>query len=297
VHKSKGVSKFDGLLTVRFPPLSIVTLKNIVGDENDEGSEDEETNSSNKKRRKTQPSVCVKGIVFSGTMRDIAKSAMEGVFKEDDILAVGGYEVQILSLCGASTMTNAPKSARPTILGAMRSNKLSSSKLLLPSSNDAKVERKPPAQPQKLEKTQRPSLGARKISTTTQNLARRPLLSTTNSQVVPQKLATLKRPARSTIKQASASAIATVDSSVLPHIPLPSSIRRALKQHQVVAVDFLWKALNSLRGSILADEMGLGKTLTTIAIICAFYRQNRQKVSSVTNCLRVWLSLTKLILP
>jgi hypothetical protein len=280
VHKSKGVSKIDGLLTVRFPPVSTVTLKNNDDDENDEGSDDEDTNTSNKKRRKMQPSSCAKDIVFSGTMRDIAKSSMEGAFKEDDIIVVGGYEVQILSVCGAS-----PKPVTSTIMGAMRSATLSRAKLPLPSSNNVKVERKPPAQPQKLVKTQQHSLGARKIATATKTLIRRPLHSTTNSQIaVSQKPATLKRPAPSTIKHSSASAIAAVDTSVLPHIPLPSSIRRALKQHQVVAVDFLWKALNTLHGSILADEMGLGKTLTTIAIICAFYRQNRQKVSLLTIC-------------
>lgn len=276
------MSKIDGILTVRFPPLSTVTLKNDSGNDDDE---DEDTHSSKKKRRKTQSISCAKGIVFSGTQRDIAKSAMEGVLKEDDIIALGGYEVQIISVIGNAPMAVAAKTIKPatsTVLGTMRFTKLATTKPPLLSSNEAiKVERKPPAQPQKSFKTQQHFLGVRKIVATKQNLARRPLVSTTNAEAVPQKqmLTSLKRPAPSIMKQPTASAISTVDASVLPHIPLPSSIRRALKEHQVIAVDFLWKALNSLHGSILADEMGLGKTLTTIAIICAFYRQNRQKVS------------------
>ena len=287
VHKSKGVSKIDGILTVRFPPLSTVTLKNDNNDdeEEDDATDDEDTHSSNKKRRKTQSISCAKGIVFAGTQRDIAKSAMEGLLKEDDIIALGGYEVQIISVLGNATIAAAAKAIKPAAsnaFGTVRSTKVAISKPPLLSSNETtKVERKPPAQPQKSTKIQQHSLGVRKIVTTKQNLIRRPLVSTTNAEVVPQKqkLTTLKRPAPSLMKQPSASAISTVDASVLPHIPLPSSIRRALKEHQVVAVDFLWKALNSLHGSILADEMGLGKTLTTIAIICAFYRHNRQKVS------------------
>lgn len=45
---------------------------------------------------------------------------------------------------------------------------------------------------------------------------------------------------------------------VLPHIPLPGSIRTALKPHQVSGVDFLWRTLKEKHGCILGDEMGLG---------------------------------------
>lgn len=286
VHKSKGVSKIDGILTVRFPPLSTVTLENENKDE-EYASEDEDTNdsSSNKKRKRTQTVSSAKGIVFSGTQRDIAKSAMDGLLKEDDVIALGGYEVQIISILGKPTMdiaSTATKFATSTVSGGMRSTKLAISKPPYLSSNGIiKMERKPPAQPQTNATIQRHSLGVRKVVTTKQNQIRRPLVSTTNAKAVPQKqkLTTQKRPVSSLMKQPPASTISTIDASVLPHIPLPSSIRRALKEHQVVAVDFLWTSLNSLHGSILADEMGLGKTLTTIAIICAFYRQNRQKVS------------------
>lgn len=280
VHKSKGVSKFDGMLTVRFPPLSTVSLKNT--EESEDDSEDEDANASSKKRRKVQSISCAKGVVFSAAQRDIAKSAMEGSLKEDDIIVVGGYEVQIIS-CLSSLAALAKEGAPTTkgsVLGVTRPAKLSVSKSSLPLSNVTKITRKPPAQPQKVIKTQQHTMGMVKQSTTLQNGMRRPLLSTTNSQVVPKKTIPIKRPVPSTMKQPpSAAKSAIPDASVLPHIPLPSSIRRALKEHQIIAVDFLWKALTSLRGSILADEMGLGKTLTTIAIICAFYRQNRTKVS------------------
>jgi hypothetical protein len=45
---------------------------------------------------------------------------------------------------------------------------------------------------------------------------------------------------------------------VLPHLPLPASIRTALRPHQVDGVDFMWRTLNEKKGCILGDEMGLG---------------------------------------
>jgi hypothetical protein len=46
--------------------------------------------------------------------------------------------------------------------------------------------------------------------------------------------------------------------TVLPHIPLPASIRTVLKPHQIQGVDFLWRTLAEKKGCILGDEMGLG---------------------------------------
>jgi hypothetical protein len=77
-------------------------------------------------------------------------------------------------------------------------------------------------------------------------------------------------------------------------LDVPHSIRSVLRPHQVEGVTFLWNTLagngtaarasphvdndHPCQGAILADEMGLGKTLMTIAIICAFHRQNRDTV-------------------
>jgi hypothetical protein len=48
------------------------------------------------------------------------------------------------------------------------------------------------------------------------------------------------------------------DTKVLPHIPLPASIRTVLRPHQVEGVNFMWRTLNEKKGCILGDEMGLG---------------------------------------
>ena len=77
-------------------------------------------------------------------------------------------------------------------------------------------------------------------------------------------------------------------------LDVPHSILSVLRPHQVEGVTFLWNTLTGngmaarasphvdndhpCKGAILADEMGLGKTLMTIAVICAFHRQNRGMV-------------------
>jgi hypothetical protein len=89
-------------------------------------------------------------------------------------------------------------------------------------------------------------------------------------------------------------------------LDVPHSIRSVLRPHQVEGVTFLWNTLSGngtaarasphvdndhpCQGAILADEMGLGKTLMTIAVICAFHRQNRDMV----RISGVWVHHTKL---
>lgn len=78
--------------------------------------------------------------------------------------------------------------------------------------------------------------------------------------------------------------------NVLPHLPLPHSIRSTLKPHQIQGVDFLHRALQQ-GGAILADEMGLGESfsrrppfhvLTTTFVCCrenSNYYCDRQHLS------------------
>jgi hypothetical protein len=65
----------------------------------------------------------------------------------------------------------------------------------------------------------------------------------------------------------STTAVASDDSTIVPHIPLPGSIRTALKPHQVSGVDFLWRTLTEKQGCILGDEMGLGVRSLCIFIL------------------------------
>lgn len=51
---------------------------------------------------------------------------------------------------------------------------------------------------------------------------------------------------------------AATTTTILPHIPLPASIRNVLLPHQITGVDFLYQKLTQKGGCILGDEMGLG---------------------------------------
>lgn len=91
---------------------------------------------------------------------------------------------------------------------------------------------------------------------------KRPLLSSKNTAATKQHRFVAQQPPSSitgTTSTLSADLITT--NAILPHIPLPASIRNVLLPHQVVGVDFLWTTLAERKGCILGDEMGLGVCL------------------------------------
>jgi hypothetical protein len=99
VHKSKGVSKMDGTLTIVPPPKSTITLK---ADGNN--------------------------ILYRGPLHpDIAKKGSFLFDLMDETISVGAYEVVILSVAGnnATTMTTYTNST--TLLSSSSSSSLSSS--------------------------------------------------------------------------------------------------------------------------------------------------------------------------
>jgi hypothetical protein len=133
VHKTKGVAKADGVLTVlQHTKLNTVTLYDaaafdVAADEStDDGSSDDDSEEDTKKGKKKWQKSSKKnksrssGVVFSGVQAEIAKSA--STFQEDDIVTLGGYEVQILGTRTSKGTVTKPE-AGPKALNTLHTPK------------------------------------------------------------------------------------------------------------------------------------------------------------------------------
>jgi hypothetical protein len=312
VHKSKGVTKTDGVLTVmHHPKQNTVTLYDadafqVAADEtqDDSSSDDDSDEGPKKGKKKWQKSRKQKksrssGIVFSGVQAEIAKRAQ--TFQEDDIVALGCYDVQILGI--RISKETAPKSTTaPSVLNTLHQpKKLFVAKGLHPPRKAVPLQSKrPPIGAKKLPTPLLPPNASQSCDTSTPDDAptplaplppkavfqRRPLQSksilasknavTKGIGVKSTKTTALakKRPVASRIgalspqppKAAKSPKLASTP-TILPDIPLPAAIRQVLRPHQVSGIDFLWNALtnSSTQGAILADEMGLGY----VHIVCS----------------------------
>jgi hypothetical protein len=285
VHKTKGVSKMDGILMTTPPPESLVTLL---------------TDSSNV-------------VVFRGIQKEISNRDLQ----VDDVIVLGGYEVEILSKDSSSkTITQSSlvasdkkQPARPKIRGPLhpKANRPIMASRAAPrrtyqprqpkktsaafSDNDSSENESDdlyagPNENSRLALHNKRNLGSATTSTFRPLMSKKqkgrtvsPLPSRTGAfQPIPQ------RPAQP-----------ATDSSFFPgaigNLDVPHSIKSVLKPHQTKGVTFLWNCLTGngkvvsphameklYKGAILADEMGLGKTLMTIAVICALHRQRREMV-------------------
>jgi hypothetical protein len=308
VHKTKGVAKSDGVLTVlQHPKLNTVTLYDaaafeVAADEApDDGSSDDDSEEDTKKGKKKwqksrkQNKCSSSGVVFSGVQAEIAKRAP--TFQEDDIVTLGGYEVQILRTRISKGAASKPVAA-PSALNTLHKPKnlfvargLGRGSLGLPPRKDVPLHSKrAPIGAKKLPKPMLPSNASQSLGTNTSDdeptppvplppkavLQRRPLQSKSvlaSKNTIGKKIGanstTLvkKRPVTSQAdalsplppKPTKSPKLASTP-TILPDIPLPAAIRQVLRPHQVSGVDFLWKALtnSSTQGAILADEMGLG---------------------------------------
>jgi hypothetical protein len=258
VHKSKGVSKADGFLSV--DGRSLV----LRGEDNK--------------------------VVYSGTSKEF-----EDV-QEDAVVVCGGYLVEVLSSAApppAKKQSVAPQRAGGLLSqGDKKKSALVSKRTPLQKTpkvtNDTEPQScenmastsavKKPALVRKMLPLQRKTL---KTQANAQEPARKTLLP--QKRALPGKLATsqvksqictgsgpktslskrrpLQSKARAPLVSSSRTAPAQSQAaSPLPHIPLPATICKVLRPHQVTGVDFLWKSL-ATGGTILADEMGLGKSL------------------------------------
>jgi len=109
VHKSKGVSKFDGILSVALST-GLIQLKNSDFDDSDndhhsdDDNDDDDDNNNNNYKKKVQKKKnnVTKAIPYKG--RDMAlaqrccgESSDQPGLQEDDTIILGGFEVQIVS--------------------------------------------------------------------------------------------------------------------------------------------------------------------------------------------------------
>jgi SNF2-related domain len=267
VHKSKGVSKMDGILNV-------ISNGNFLG--------------------LTTPT----GDTIVAPRRE-AHSSMD--WEENTVITVGGYEVEIVAqLRGAPSSSKNPCKATATVKRPLLANRAPSfltGKIARESAEKPLLHRKP-----LLSRKVSPVPAA----LTNSSLLSTPGFAQhvpPKGRLLPMKRAcplpsqplvasgprgVAKRPLVPLLHRASNTAAA--DGSfpgAVGTIDVPHSIRTALKPHQRTGLVFLWNSLHrhpedqSYRGgAILADEMGLGKTLMTIATVCALYRKQRDKVRS-----------------
>lgn len=273
VHKSKGVSKIDGVLTVH---LSNKTVSLRCADDED-SSEDEDQKMTWKERRKKSTKSAPKGVVYSGKL----PSGEVSHIQTDSTIILGSYEVEIVAATSNSVATVPSGNPQPvmamkkTTIAALRPS-LSSKKTTLPvkrrlvtqsfSQSSALLKRRPPPQPQNVlpvkkltqhPAAKRPANVLRKVDNTTKQEKEDTTtgMGTTGRTTIPStSIKPTMRPKISTFRPPT---VMAAGPTVLPHIPLPGSIRNALRPHQREGVDFIWRALSEHKGCLLADEMGL----------------------------------------
>ena len=260
VHKSKGVSKMDGRLTVSPAPSCIVQL---TDDGNDK--------------------------VYSGIQREVAKQNLQ----VDDTVVVGQYEVQIVRILNqdaendvSNNKTNNAHSQKPhakpfpsktSLLPSKRPLSTFTSKSA-PQSTSIKplvskplwqTNRRPPPQPKKRaaanDSDEDKSNDEEAVPTASlPPVKRNPLLS---------KKRTLTPMARTTAPTASFTQVSSLEfPGVIGNVVVPPSICKVLRPHQTEGVAFLWNCLTGqsptlqqaakdagttgpVAGAVLADEM------------------------------------------
>lgn len=277
VHKSRGVSKADGILTLH--ENGNVQLKSTKEEDND----DNRQNSNS---------------IFSGRKPELAKRLLQ----DDEVVVLGNYEAQIVACRGNAAAASAlqpstqlttqpslkkvqsikPRALVPKVLPVKRTlaGKVLVAKEHVDRDGDVLDDKTDLAATETVATLKPPPLA----SLSRNVVRRRPLHPKVASQPASQNKS--NPPHRSIVgpvHMPSQLTLSSQTSGILPHIPLPATLAEVLKPHQVTGVDFLWKALvldNKHSGAILADEMGLGKSLQTISIIAAMHRQRREKVRS-----------------
>ncbi|KAL3896801.1 MAG: hypothetical protein SGARI_007074, partial [Bacillariaceae sp.] len=227
VHKSKGVSKMDGTLTVRSPPKAGAVLKDDVG-----------------------------SVIFqSSTSSDFARKGD----LVDETVSLGGYEVEILSVEGPSlspmpapTKANVFQPKRTIFRRPPLGNTLSAS-AGLPSKKRSYLDRKTPQPQPKLQslpvKRHKQITSAAEATTPSAVVA-----ATSQNPALPKKpLPAFQRPrkigqkATRPVIAAASSVSATEQNGLFPNavgqLSVPVSIKTQLRPHQIEGVTFLWNAI------------------------------------------------------
>jgi hypothetical protein len=217
------------------------------------------------------------------------------IFSQDDVLIMGPFEVQILGLrcatsnqniiagnksstikhrcldddvvqvpqkiqkvCGTKRILSAPLQSKHSVC-----HELKQQGKIIGVANVNKVQQlRNPSQ-----NTIRESIGLR----TTTSTFKQPLRSSSlpSNNFVKKSIPSRSMPLQGELKQQLTALDLTlqnlchnnIETKVLPHIPLPASIRNVLRPHQIEGVDFIWRTLKEKKGCILGDEMGLGVCL------------------------------------
>jgi hypothetical protein len=246
VHKSKGVAKFDGSLQVSPPPSCVVLLL--------------EEDGANKP-------------VFSGIQRDISKRAF-GInespsLQVDDVVALGQYECQIVSLLFSTTrdttitagvakpiqmrrpMMPLQSKKRPLIaLKRAATNKVAPYVKPVVSGPGWPKTRNPPSQPKRSVDESGSDEDGDKVPT-------RPVMPKNSLLAKRRKLSTVMK---STASLSSSAAIATSCDfpGAIGNVLVPPSICRVLRPHQTEGVAFLWNCLTGASPQLLQAAAGSG---------------------------------------
>lgn len=244
VHKSRGVTKIDGVLTI-VPSTGRVLLQSSGGTEEEDDCDIDEqdrklTWKEKQRQHRKKGSISASSTLFSGIQRDVAHSNLDS----SSTIQLGGYEVEIVVAKSGESKTNSSPILSQSL--PVRRTVVPGAKAIVPNTRLLK--------PKRLLMQQRTTRG---------NL---------NKPKVPanaalSKKAKLNHP--STLKAAPAPSLSPVPTDgqrtppatdVLLHIPLPNVIRTVLRPHQVSGVDFLWKTLRERKGCILGDGKCMSMT-------------------------------------
>ena len=281
VHKQKGVSRLDGILTIHLPPSNLVTLA-ANDDEEDISSDEEESSKKFKKKNLKQK----KQILYSSRNMDIVNSLLaKGSFSDDDVIVLPSWEVQIVSNLsgvketvkthGKATLnplmkkTNLLQRPGGNLIGKKRPLvSTATQKLTNPLKKSGPLQsrtrplhakrtmsclatRKPPAQPKRNDSStdsdceQEKKMESRSVLSSSLLMKKKnPLLSRPNTKFVPLK--PLNSLSRSSSSLGQKMKCVTNDSSfpgAIGNLYVPSAIKSILRPHQQTGLVFLWNCL------------------------------------------------------
>lgn len=294
VHKSKGVSKIDGILSVKHHAQIISLRCADTAVSSDEEEEDERTAMTWKDRRKKAAKSGPKGVVYSGKQHgDLIDQIQENIS-----IVIGTYDVEVVALRRSKTVpaqkgitNNALSGAgvvrRPTKTTSLLSKTKTATtapQTLNSRMNAVPLKRKPVARPLPQQPRKRPPAQPRKQSSEqplpAESVYASPLARTNPPAISRKKTNVMESMSTSTTLSAKAETAASLaaaaalpakrsppsawtppsiaaltnNASVLPGIPVPAAVRSVLRPHQVTGVEFLWRALTTGRGAILGTS-------------------------------------------